>query len=191
MDKLIRVEGDLRGKPFVAGVVLNNDVCVRAAPILKLSVGRTRSALISNFERRGWKWQEVDPIAADDLCDDMWLVCGGRDFTDEKSLRRILDFTLAVRGRPDRIIHGGAPGADTFADKWAADHGIERVVCLADWAEHGKAAGPIRNREMLERGPSIVIAFPGGRGTADMVRIAREKGLEVAEVKEGVDVRSA
>jgi hypothetical protein len=57
------------------------------------------------------------------------------------------------------------------------------VVYPADWAKHGRAASPIRNQQMLDEGrPNLVVAFPGGRGTADMVRRARSAGVEVIEV---------
>ncbi len=56
-------------------------------------------------------------------------------------------------------------------------------VYEADWHEHGRAAGPIRNARMIAEGrPDLVIAFPGGRGTADMVSRARKAGIEVREV---------
>jgi hypothetical protein len=51
---------------------------------------------------------------------------------------------------------------------------------MADWNTHGRAAGPIRNQRMLDEvKPELVVAFPGGRGTADMVRRAREAGVNV------------
>ena len=54
----------------------------------------------------------------------------------------------------------------------------------ADWIRHGRAAGPIRNEQMLREGcPDLVVAFhddPGlGRGTADMVRRALAAGVPV------------
>jgi UDP-N-acetylmuramoylalanine-D-glutamate ligase len=53
----------------------------------------------------------------------------------------------------------------------------------ADWDTHGKAAGPIRNKRMLDEGkPDLVVAFPGGRGTANMISQARKAGVEVIEV---------
>jgi len=56
---------------------------------------------------------------------------------------------------------------------------------MANWAGLGRKAGPIRNQEMLDQGrPNMVVAFPGGRGTADMVRRARGAGVEVIEVGE-------
>ena len=52
----------------------------------------------------------------------------------------------------------------------------------ADWKQYGRGAGPIRNREMLQYSePDIVVAFPGGAGTADMIRAARTAGYPVVQ----------
>jgi len=103
------------------------------------------------------------------------LVCGGRDFTDAVWLCRVLD-----QLRPAKVIAGGAPGADALAVAWAMDRGVDFREYVADWETHGRAAGPIRNQLMLEDGrPDLVVAFPGGRGTADMVRKARTAGVPV------------
>lgn len=80
------------------------------------------------------------------------------------------------------LIHGGAHGADTLAGEWARDNGIPVQVVPAEWDTHGKAAGPIRNRAMLALSPDAVIAAPGGRGTADMVKQARRAGVPVHEM---------
>ncbi len=56
---------------------------------------------------------------------------------------------------------------------------MECIVCAAKWETYGKAAGPIRNREMLLNLPALVVAFPGGKGTADMVRQAERAGIPV------------
>jgi hypothetical protein len=68
------------------------------------------------------------------------------------------------------VIHGGANGADYIAGRWAQDTGgIPVEEFPADWNRHGNSAGPIRNQEMLDKGkPDLVVAFPGGRGTADI-----------------------
>lgn len=105
------------------------------------------------------------------------LVCGGRDFDDAQLF--VGGMSLLPR-KPTRIIHGGAKGADTMAGTWAAMNGVPCEVYQADWATYGKAAGPVRNAEMLEYGkPDAVIAFRGGRGTEDMVKKARKAGIEV------------
>jgi hypothetical protein len=58
---------------------------------------------------------------------------------------------------------------------------IVRFECKADWRKYGAAAGPIRNQRMLEGPPDIVVAFAGGKGTADMVQRARAAGIAVIE----------
>jgi len=81
------------------------------------------------------------------------------------------------------IIAGGARGADTMAKHLAHAWNVPFRMFKADWNKHGKAAGPLRNQRMLDEGkPDLVVAFPGGRGTADMVRRARAAGIEVREI---------
>lgn len=122
------------------------------------------------------------------------LVCGGRDYSDWPRVREVLD-ELAVKHskhyKPTEnwlpsdltIIHGGAKGADSLADQWAAVNWSDLRVYEADWETHGRSAGPKRNQFMLEDGkPDLVVAFPGGRGTAHMVKIARDAGVPVMEV---------
>ena len=110
------------------------------------------------------------------------LVCGGRDFQDYGHLCRVLDFMhgcIPVR----EIIHGCARGADTLAGEWAEANRILVEKYPALWEEHGRAAGHIRNALMLSEGqPDMVMAFPGGRGTADMVRRAKQAGVPVVEL---------
>lgn len=110
------------------------------------------------------------------------LVCGGRDFNDARLLQDMLDH---INGKRDVVvlISGGARGADHLGELWAHSRGIHTETYEAEWGEHGRAAGPIRNQRMIDDGkPDLVIAFPGGRGTADMVRRARAAGVEVVEV---------
>lgn len=110
------------------------------------------------------------------------LVCGGRDYADIETLYRELD-RIHVRTPITCIIEGGASGADYLASRWSAKNDLsEHARYKADWTLHGKAAGPIRNQRMLDEGkPDLVVAFSGGRGTADMVRRARTAGVKVRE----------
>lgn len=106
------------------------------------------------------------------------LVTGGRDFSDYSLLFEVMDQIHSLR--PIMVVmHGAARGADSLAGAWARDRGIVVEQYLAKWAEHGKAAGPIRNQQMLDASPDMVVAFPGGSGTADMVRRARAAGVTV------------
>ena len=121
------------------------------------------------------------------------LVCGGRDFDDLDLVDDVLENLCRDRGwitEPNPawspkcvIIHGGARGADTLGGVWAKKHGLPCEEFVADRQGLGRKAGPIRNQRMIDEGkPDLVVAFPGGRGTADMVRRARAAGIEVIEV---------
>ena len=74
----------------------------------------------------------------------------------------------------------GAPGGDEGAAEWGKSEDLKVLAFPANWQKPGKAAGPIRNRQMIEQGkPDIVIAFPGGRGTANMVLQSMHAGIPV------------
>lgn len=82
------------------------------------------------------------------------------------------------------ILHGGASGADRLAGQWAERCGVNNIEFTAHWNQYGKRAGYVRNAQMLEEGkPDLVVAFPGGKGTAMMVKLARDAGVEVIEVE--------
>lgn len=103
------------------------------------------------------------------------LVCGGRGYEDFRTLARCLDQIEGVT----LLMTGGAPGADRLAIKWAETRNVPIVTFPANW-RLGKKAGPLRNQLMLEEGrPDVVVAFPGGRGTADMVRRAETAGVRI------------
>lgn len=112
------------------------------------------------------------------------LVCGGRDYDNRDQLFRVLD--AAHMANPIiLLIHGDAKGADALAKEWAHNSGVFCQAYPANWKELGKAAGPIRNRLMLEDGkPHIVIAFPGGSGTADMIKRAETADVPVVRVRQ-------
>lgn len=106
------------------------------------------------------------------------LVCGGRDFRDFPLALAVLSaLNLKV------VIHGAARGADTLAGRAATEIGVPQITCPADWNADPKRAGMIRNKQMLEHMPDAVIAFPGGPGTADMVRVAFVAGVTVYRMK--------
>ena len=111
-----------------------------------------------------------------------WIICGGRDFADQEMFDSAMGDLIRLRGMPCVIVEGDAPGADRMAGRWAERHAIDLRVEPADWKTHGRAAGPIRNAKMLEHNPQLVVAFPGGRGTAGMVRLSRDAGVDVAEI---------
>ncbi len=119
------------------------------------------------------------------------LVCGSRDYTNRIKLWQTLDEILArfsdLLTTPDLLlIQGGAKGADDLAKEWANERGINQHEYPADWKKYGKAAGPLRNKQMLDEGkPDLVIAFPKNgnidatKGTKDMVDQAYLRNIPV------------
>ena len=113
------------------------------------------------------------------MSDPIVIVTGGRNYHDAV---RVTEVLLEVR--PSFIAQGGATGADAFAKGFAKRMGVPHATFHALWDAHGKSAGPRRNLAMLGiMQPDLVVAFPGGKGTAHMVKIAREQGVEVREVE--------
>jgi hypothetical protein len=134
------------------------------------------------------------------------LVCGGRDFAninphkkDDLSLSQYRFVRSVLANFTNRfskewslwdnwlptditIISGAAKGVDSAAIDYAISDFLPFEEYPADWDQYGKGAGYIRNQQMLDTGIDLVVAFPGGRGTADMVRRAKKAGVEVLEV---------
>lgn len=112
------------------------------------------------------------------------IVCGGRGF-DPMIVQSWLSLsaTTALGAPITCVVHGGAWGADFGAAKWARQHNVAAVaypITPADWKRLGRKAGPLRNQRMLdEQKPDAVVAFPGGRGTGDMMRRAEKAGVAV------------
>jgi hypothetical protein len=110
------------------------------------------------------------------------LVCGGRDFNDADKLNHCLDILHKKHGFTC-LVHGDARGADRLAGEWAEQNDVDVITYPALWDQFGTSAGPIRNKIMFTKeAPDIVIAFPGGSGTAHMVNFAKNKGAAVIEV---------
>jgi len=111
------------------------------------------------------------------------LVCGDRHWTDEKAIRR----ELGAMFTGSTVIHGACRGADAIAGKVARELGFAVEEYPADWDKYGRAAGPIRNRQMIKEGnPDLVIAFhpdlSKSKGTADMCSAAKQAGVPVIPV---------
>lgn len=108
------------------------------------------------------------------------LICGSRWWSDEFA---VLDEVSKLK--PTEIIVGGARGADYFAAKAAINYDILCTTFYADWSRHGKAAGPIRNQDMVDQKPDHCLAFvlPGSRGTWDTVNRCKKAGIPVTIIK--------
>lgn len=120
------------------------------------------------------------------------LVCGDRNFRDKDWLFAEMDKLRAEIG-DFAVVTGGQrqwnrgrrewEGADHYAEEWARARNLWYLGLTPDWSLPHYSGGPIRNRRMLaEAKPLGVVAFPGGKGTADMIRAAGEAGVKVREI---------
>ncbi len=112
------------------------------------------------------------------------IVTGSRKWTNAGAMEfALIDATAGADPKePFTVVHGACPtGADAIADDLATRLGVIVERHPADWAAHGRKAGPIRNAEMIKAGADLVLAFPlpGGRGTQHAIRLAREAGIPV------------
>jgi len=108
------------------------------------------------------------------------LICGSRDWKDASPIAYIMDNYLDPD--TDTVIVGGARGADSIAQSEALARCIPVIVVPAQWDRHGRAAGPIRNQQMIDRYmPDVVYAFPMSysKGTSDMLCRAEKAGIPV------------
>lgn len=124
------------------------------------------------------------------------LVTGGRLFGVQRSQRHLVEAALqsTLEAEADRlgseddeiefiVIQGGANGADKAARDWAVKNGHVSLTFDAPWGHYGSSAGPIRNGWMLQYGkPDLVLAFPGGLGTANMVSQAEAAKVPVRRI---------
>lgn len=102
-------------------------------------------------------------------------VTGGRDYSDREHVFSVLD-KLHQEHRFEVLVHGGAKGADALAAEWCNQAGVFQCifpVTPALWSRIGKRAGPLRSHIMqVVTRPTLLVAFPGGEGTAGAVKSA-------------------
>lgn len=106
------------------------------------------------------------------------LFCGSRYWTNRDKIKVEIDKLDAT----DIVIHGACTGADQIAGELAKNRGMKVIEFPADWDKYGKAAGPIRNGQMLTEGqPDKVIAFTENletsRGTKNMIEQTQKAGI--------------
>lgn len=108
------------------------------------------------------------------------IIAGGRNITDPSLL------TAAVHDSEfeiTEIVHGGARGVDEMADRFAQHRGVPCRIFAGDWAGFGLSAGPRRNTEMAEYADALILIWDGkSRGSADMLRKAKAKGLKIYQL---------
>lgn len=112
------------------------------------------------------------------------LVTGSRDWHHPAKVHyEIEEQWLNSRG-DFVVIHGDARGVDRMAAQWVEVRhnrpGIRAEFYPAEWEKYGKAAGPIRNRRMVDEGkPDLCLAFiyNDSRGASGCVSYARSQGV--------------
>ncbi len=107
------------------------------------------------------------------------LVTGGREYKNYHILSMALD-----KINPTFIISGGAKGADSLAERWAKENGVHIAIVPALWDFYKLSAGVLRNKAMLELSPDLCLAFPGGKGTRNMVGLCTEVDIKIQMVTE-------
>ena len=105
-------------------------------------------------------------------------VTGGKEVADPAAVWSVLDRTHAKHGNMV-LVHGGAPGIETVAAKWAEARSVDQVIVRPDWKAHGRAAPFRRNDALLDLLPRGVIAFAGSGVTGNLVDKARQMGIPV------------
>ena len=120
------------------------------------------------------------------------IIAGSRMFNDYRKMSESLDdlgLHIINTIDPIEIISGHAPGADALGERFAKAYGYPLTIFPAEWNKYGKAAGPIRNEKMAkyaaEADRGILVAFPieESRGTMNMIKLAKQYGLEVNIVR--------
>jgi SLOG family YspA-like protein len=102
-------------------------------------------------------------------------VVGSRHFSDYEYLKQILQPWL-----PAHIISGGARGADALAERLAYEYDLPITVIKPDWKQYGRAAGPIRNRTIVDTADMLIAFWDGkSQGTASALSYARSKGKTI------------
>ena len=102
-------------------------------------------------------------------------IVGSRTFDDYEFLKDVLSHY-----HPSTIISGGAKGADLLAKRYANENDIPLIEFLPDWDTHGKAAGPIRNKQIVAEADEVIAFWDGvSRGTKSTVGFAKQVGKPV------------
>lgn len=125
---------------------------------------------------------------------------GGRNYSNRKRVEYVIDKLISHYGTDFTIVHGGASGADRLVDQISTERGVlSKHVFPAEWdmpcnvnfcaphhrregsngASYCPAAGPRRNWAMVDSGLDLVVAFDGGKGTADMMRRSHRAGITI------------
>ena len=104
-------------------------------------------------------------------------IVGGRNFNNYDLLRSEVDAFIALGHNVHEIVSGGAIGADQLGERYAKEHEIKFVVFKPDWNSHGRAAGMIRNGDIIGRCTHVIAFWDGiSAGTKNSIDRANRSG---------------
>ena len=110
------------------------------------------------------------------------VIAGCRNFNNYEQAKLYIDNILSDLRKEHTIVivSGGARGADKLGERYAKENDFEIEFYPADWTTHGKAAGPIRNREMAKIADYVICFWDGkSAGTKSMIDYAKKNGKEI------------
>lgn len=112
------------------------------------------------------------------------IIAGSRDITNYRDIKKLMETVTDQHyirwGDINEVVSGAARGVDKLGEAWAAEYEIPVKQFPADWNQHGKSAGPIRNSEMAEYADALVAIWDGkSRGTQNMIETAMKHGLKL------------
>lgn len=104
-------------------------------------------------------------------------IIGSRTFNDYNYLSSCLQKLFP---EPFEVVSGGAKGADALSERYAKDNGLPTIIFKPDWDLHGKAAGFIRNKDIINAADKVVAFWDGkSKGTKHSIDLAVNQGKEV------------
>ena len=106
------------------------------------------------------------------------IVAGGRDYRLNKDDLQKLENIEGIT----ELVSGGASGVDSDAEDWATLMNIAIKQFKPNWKQYGRAAGPIRNKEMAKYADAVVL-FPGGKGTQSMYSEAVKENIDIYDYR--------
>lgn len=104
------------------------------------------------------------------------IIAGSRALTNERFVYESLHL-CPFEDQITEVVSGGASGVDKFGEYYGEANGFPVTVFRADWATYGKAAGPIRNKQMADYADALIyVRYESTPGTADMIKQMKKLG---------------